>query len=574
MNDYPEKSPKLFAKKRLVLLHDGVLQVVYNARRPYQLAFVTEPEKARLSRLHLPCFESDNIPYLCAASATPDYTGVFLDRLKQTETQFDIKSSCDWFYLDPKLARSWLDLERLLEAISAVLIMTSRSYIPVDYRFPPMPRSYGYLDKHHTRQDAVSAIQKSRDSFQALIAQTSWSLMSHRARSLSRLAESLKCRVSDTEAVRDDEHQDRPQYTDVLKLLESEDKYDLDVGWKGVLADPELSFHPAWLHALTQCALGDFTYPRAGVVIRKPGEWAFRDMIPALVASNVPVWLLWGKPCLEEIPNGWSDTTYRLYGVDENDKTRPGNRKYAVSGNNYAVPEITTPAPLSAPALGPPALQETSLPSDALDNTALVTTACITINEGEIDSGIEPGITQDTDCDHDFDSEGESDCGDVNSTDGPAGPQTTSLLGFVATSPSHGKPTNDGKTIQQWIKMQTSKIKTARSVANASRTHSLDQRRASAAKYPLPGKRGPVVYEWDIDENDKPIRTRVPRPHVPDMWMSYSDKNRWYNCVTNEWDLSHDLDNSIIDFSFTSDLPQQQGDGDEEDDDNGSIITD
>ena len=208
---------------------------------------------ASLRRIHLPHYESNEIPYLCAAPAFPDYSGVFLERLRQTDTQFDIVRVGSSYSLNPDTARSWLNLECLLEDIAQLLIVSARPFIPLNYRYPPSPRTFGYLDSFNSRSDAVTSVQRARDAFQGLIAHASWAAILHRHYVVMKTLRKAS--------------QGSDQY------IRAKDIKLLDERWARCLSEPNLRFHPAWLNALKYCTICDFETLRAGIVIRNPKAW-------------------------------------------------------------------------------------------------------------------------------------------------------------------------------------------------------------------------------------------------------------------------------------------------------------
>ena len=63
--------------------------------------------------------------------------------------------------------------------------------------------------------------------------------------------------------------------------------------------------------------------------------------------------------------------------------------------------------------------------------------------------------------------------------------------------------------------------------------------------HPLPGRgsKAPVVWHWQADdETGFCIQMRVSRQMVPDIWEQYTNTQRIYNSLTNDWDICTELD--------------------------------
>lgn len=461
------ETQKYCPSRRTVIVLDGALVVAYNTDKPYPKQLLSDPQRTSVVRYHIPHYESNNVPYLCAAPALPYYAGALFDRLKQTETQFPIVKGKEGYKLEPSLAISWLKLQNLLEDIAYILLSSSRPYVAMDYRSPPSPSSYGYLSMHSTRKTALIAIQKSRDAFRGLIAHASWGAILHRHRDILRKASEVK-------KLR--ELNETPSDFDVSSL----DPSVYDEGWKAVLSDPEIEMHPAWFHALTQSAVGDFSIRRAGLVIRKPIDWTYSDLIPTLILSNIPVWMIWGTTdaSLPEIP--WPDWAKETFGPNAYEKSHATMWTDKLNiGLVHLHPHLRN------------------------------------INK-EIQQRVDAQLSK--------------------KNDFPVG------------------STNKGMDIHEWIRMTKEQIDVARARASDEQRHRYDQRQADAELFKCPGKRGPVVFEWERDELNRPIRSTVTRANVEQTWCLFGDKQRWYNCVRNEWELCRELDPSDDPYDESDDV--------------------
>lgn len=117
-------------------------------------------------------------------------------------------------------------------------------------------------------------------------------------------------------------------------------------------------------------------------------------------------------------------------------------------------------------------------------------------------------------------------------------------------SPRSVTESDDGKVatkhvdIHEWIRTQELMIGILMKTADQTAISKWKQRQEAAKAQQCPGERGAIVYEWDRDENQSPIRTRVNRANVEQSWVMFGTKQRWFNCVDDEWELCHELEPS------------------------------
>ena len=500
------EAPVNLHSRRSVINVDGLIIVAYNTSTPYPAQHMRTAGTASLRRIHLPHYESNEIPYLCAAPAFPDYSGVFLERLRQTDTQFDIVRVGSSYSLNPDTARSWLNLECLLEDIAQLLIVSARPFIPLNYRYPPSPRTFGYLDSFNSRSDAVTSVQRARDAFQGLIAHASWAAILHRHYVVMKTLRKAS--------------QGSDQY------IRAKDIKLLDERWARCLSEPNLRFHPAWLNALKYCTICDFETLRAGIVIRNPKAWNFTDIIPTLILSNVPVWLIWGKPDISPSPDSWTEDVQEKHGPTLNEITHAYKWKTEVKKEKKKKKRKSQSTQHTRPVRRhiPPADQEQSVCTD-------------------IPHSPQPDLSGARDTLPEAPREGTPSDTGSSTTDGEVEASTRIFPTITANA------TNGGMEILEWITAKKDDIRKAKAIATEADLHSFKQREREAAKLDLPGSRGATVYEWDRDLEDMPIRILVGRKHVPAVWLAYQDRHRWYNCVADEWELCYELEGLALPLS-------------------------
>lgn len=433
---------------------DGNLVIAYNTERPYptQIDPVFTPS---LRRMHLPIYDSRIFPYLCAAPATPQYSGAVLGRLGQTVDQFPVLRSGSRFFLDPTLAARWRSLEQALMGVALCLLKNSpEPMVPLEYRFPPPPHRYGYLESYSSAHDARKAIQQSRDAFQPLIAHTAWSAILHRSNTFWK---GFKVGAPICE--------------------------DMDHAWLHVLKEIA-GVHRAWLQDLRMSTVCDFSIQRAGLILRNPKDWLYSPKLIGLIMSNVPVWILWRSGSHNKRPETWSDEFIAAFGPSEME---------AKLAKDWISPPKT-------PKTVPKPLHFNTMPKspEVSGKEVRFGTVIYHTNAGPASGGM-PTITD----------------------------------GAVE------KPRQ--MDIYEWIKTKELYIMKAIAIADEGKVSKWKQRQDASKAYNCPGPRGAIVYEWDRDENQHPIRSRVSRRNVEQAWSLFADQQRWFNCVENEWELCHDL---------------------------------
>lgn len=451
---------KLLPSRRSVFVLNGTVVVAYNTNQPYPPQIRKNPDSPDLRYLHLPSYESNNVPYLCTALASPDYTGILLGRLRQTETQFPIVKICDKYMLDPTTTESWLSLEKALECISFHLVFSAFPFISLDYQCPPAPSKYGFTRTFDSRHSALNAIQKSRNAFLMLIAHVTWGAILHRARAMNK--------IINIGTYEDGELTVQPKRDFDLG---SEEADECDLGWKRLL-EHKHKLHPALVHALTQSSICDFSAKRAGLVIRRPQDWVYLQTLPYLVLSNIPVWIIWGELKARTTSIPWPRSLKEFYGPTLYEKT------YAHKWTGS--PETGNCHVLPSPPTFPLACAETKrLASSLLE---------------EKEAG-HPPVT------------------------------FAHHVGF-----------------KEWLRSRKEEVEATKLRATPEQLHRYNQRQVEAQKLDCPGRRGAIVYEWESDERNILTRRLVTRAEVPRIWSLYGNKQRWFNCVRNEWDLCHELD--------------------------------
>lgn len=438
---------------------DNNIVVAYNVDRPYPAQI---DHSGGITYLHMPIYDRTDVPYLCAVPLSPDFSGALLGRLGQTIDHFPLVVQDGKYTLRPKLASRWLSLEKeLCEVAMSLLQLSAEPVVPLNYKFPPLPHTRGFMESYSSAHNARMAIQRSRDAFLPIIAHVAWAAMLYRAHKFWHTYSNTHADVRDC---------------------------DLDVGWKTVL-EKKLGKHAGWIQTLLQSDVCDFHIKRTGVVIRNPKGWPYMNKVIPLIFSNIPVWLIWGDNPPHKLPGTWSKEHALHFGPTPAE---------VLNARVWVIEEPTR-----------------------------------TANEESVDSEIwndemRPIINLSHKPIHCIkDGQGNSDLLVVRPPDRP--------------QQAHSPVPLD---VHAWISMKKLKIEKAFQTADGTQRARWEQREKAALQHECPGPRGAMVFEWDKDDDGKVMRTRVTRANVYQAWSMFGRRQRWFNCVENEWELCLDLDPS------------------------------
>ena len=106
---------------------------------------------------------------------------------------------------------------------------------------------------------------------------------------------------------------------------------------------------------------------------------------------------------------------------------------------------------------------------------------------------------------------------------------------------SKDKKTSETTDIFAWIRDRELFIAKAAELATAEHEREWSERRRSAEQLRMPDKKGSVIYEWTRDQEGLARRRRIAREDIKFIWYKYGARQRWFNYVTNEWELCEDL---------------------------------
>ena len=99
--------------------------------------------------------------------------------------------------------------------------------------------------------------------------------------------------------------------------------------------------------------------------------------------------------------------------------------------------------------------------------------------------------------------------------------------------------------IFEWIRSREKKIAQASQHASEERKAQWAERQRTARDMKCPGKAGAILYRWLRDDEGAPKRQRVVRDDAQIVWACFAPSQRWFNYVSNEWDLCEELDPTV-----------------------------
>lgn len=143
---------------------------------------------------------------------------------------------------------------------------------------------------------------------------------------------------------------------------------------------------------------------------------------------------------------------------------------------------------------------------------------------------------------------------DDETHDRPTSPPVPNTQSIPEPEPLSGQ--KRGETWREYFSRMAKK----REQKLATETQKAKESRLSKEKaqknHPCPGKgsKAPIVFHWTEDDETRfRIRTRVCRQMVPDTWENYTNTQRVYNSLTNEWDVCSEFDADAVPESDHSD---------------------
>lgn len=115
----------------------------------------------------------------------------------------------------------------------------------------------------------------------------------------------------------------------------------------------------------------------------------------------------------------------------------------------------------------------------------------------------------------------------------------------VSAESSHARPRPGritrqfpGETWQEFEDRQKQRYAEKLAVESEDARRSRIDRERAQERHQCPGHTGPHVFHWDKNEDTGiRVRTAITRAQVPEYWENYTNSQRVYNSVDNEWDI-------------------------------------
>lgn len=258
--------------------------------------------------------------------------------------------------------------------------------------------------------------------------------------------------------------------------------------------------HPRWLEELRRTPIVNFSSGRVGCVLRHDPACLFLERIPKFVEANVPVWLVWNNP------SDYAGTHCEAY--------RPSTEAVA------AAMISRHPGPRVALAPVPHPLRHLYLTgsSNARENTSTKPHDTFPANTRPDDDS--PQLSALHDGHHTIDG----------ADDRPPAPE-----------PHSGQL--EGESLDAFMNRRAAlnedRAKRETPLQRAYR----EQKVAHASTYPLPGRHGARVFEWE-PEGKWWLRKAMPRGYVEEQWELIPRGHLRYDSFRDEWDFCELFDPS------------------------------
>lgn len=246
--------------------------------------------------------------------------------------------------------------------------------------------------------------------------------------------------------------------------------------------------HPRWLQELRRTPIVNFSNQsgRLGCVVRMEPQCHFLKRIPRFVQANVPVWFLWNKT------DDYAGTACAVYKPSEQAVAAAKRRALQGGGSEVTVLGMSHDTPHNIP------LHQSTPPEQLRDVQSLAQHVSYHHPAPALDEPPEP-------------------------------------------EPLSGQ--RRGETVDQFMERRALiDIGREQTESPENRAARL-QRIAAAATYPLPGKKGARVFEWEA-EGKHWIRKAMPRGYVQQQWASMAEGHLRYNSFRDEWDYCELFDPS------------------------------
>ena len=225
-------------------------------------SYTDMPQSPTPSQLCSRLWSADRYPYLSFSLQFP-FVGQWA-RFATPVSEIQLTHDRYGWHLPRDIQREWKHFEQLIRANAQRIsdyLLAKFSELTGLWEVPEKPGSFGYFGVQSTELEARQAIAESIDAFVVYLAYTSFliALYHYYPQSSSTSHSSLSFR----------------------QLIQS----------------TGLNFHPEWLNGLEDSPVAQFRSDpqRVGSIIDvKSCKWL--NLVPCMIAANVPIWLHWGCP--------------------------------------------------------------------------------------------------------------------------------------------------------------------------------------------------------------------------------------------------------------------------------------
>ena len=448
-------------------------------------SFGDMPQPPTPSQLCSRLWSADRYPYLSFLLPFP-FVGQWA-RFATPVGEIGLTHDRHGWHLPRDTQKEWKNFEHLIRTKTQHIsnyLQRQFSELTGLWEAPQKPSSFGYFGVQSTELEARQAIAQSIDAFVVYMAYTSFLIALYRyypqPSSTSRSSSSLRQLTQST----------------------------------------GLNFHPEWLNGLEGSPVAQFRSDpqRVGSIIDvRSCKWL--DLVPCMIAANVPVWLHWGHPpflTANEPRSSW--TSLYMPVIDIGSPHSP-TADWSQPSRDWGQPTADWGQPSSD--WGQP-----------------------TSDWGQPSSGWgQP--TANRDRPHALTSKEQL--------------HSSTASNFPPVQKHSGQ--RPGESMRAFFQRRKERNLIAMENETASeREKRLSRERAQAEK-PVPGKKGPTVYSWDkTGEFDIRIRTLVPRGLVQQLWRRWTSKGAVYDSFKNQYDCCSVWSFEAEDHAFPS------NDGGREDD--------
>jgi hypothetical protein len=495
-------------------------------------------------------------PYLAFVPERPRFDRPPLDILKRIGAAFPVIKDGIQYTLQPDLIRQWGVLEKQLQFYVNVLQQNTPLPLPAQETTFRLPATFGYQRHHNASHTAQICARNSQEAFLLLIARCSYLIWLHCHATLTSVGP-----ITSWEQALSDKGVD-PAHISTLRTSELGD-FSPEYERVGIFVDEHCTF---------RSVICNF-----GVCVFFDERCTFRSLICDFWLSlrSVPVYVCWGKhPDLRAMPEfGDAFPTLRQMTAarKEEAETMPAARdtkgKVIVSSSSGRTPQsssVRTPIPFLSTTSQ---RSSSSWGASSQPHWGSSSSSWNTATQPSSASpwGASPAQQWGSSS---WDTTAQSSSADPwssSSWDAPAQPSSANPWGSSSSwdpvQPSldagsstarpldptfPGNPTaqRPGEHWRDYLRRMQERQKRVMVKDDDRRRQSREARELAQKRHPCPGRKGPLVFHWELPEDVGGIHMRVPvsRDAVSSVWGSWGPKQRIYNSVDNKWDVCTEFD--------------------------------